>query len=102
MSDNEKVIQAVMAAIDELNEQLPKEKRLEKSVDTPLFGNGSDLDSLGLVSLATTIEQKIEEDLGITMTLLEDIAALEDANPFKTVKTLADYISSMLGKGVIE
>ena len=52
MTDNEKVIQAVMDAIDELNEQLPKEERLEKSVDTALFGDGGSLDSLGLVSFS--------------------------------------------------
>ncbi len=62
MTDNEKVIQAVMDAIDELNEQLPKEERLEKSVDTALFGDGGSLDSLGLVSLVTTLEPRSYHD----------------------------------------
>jgi acyl carrier protein len=98
MTNNEKVVQAVMEAIDQLNEHLPRENKLEKSVDTSLFGSGGRLDSLGLVSLVTTVEQKIEEHFGITATLLEDIAGLEDGNPFKTVKTLADYATSVLEK----
>ncbi len=98
MINNEKIVLAVMEAIDELNDQLPKEDKLEKSINTALFGNGGKLDSLGLVSLVTTIEQKIEENFGITATLLEDIADLENDNPFSTVKTLADYISSTLEK----
>ena len=102
MTDNEKVIQSVMAAIDELNEQLPKEERLKKSVDTALFGSGGTLDSLGLVSLVTTVEQKIEENFGITATLLEDIAVLEDENPFENVKTLVDYVTSIMEKNTIE
>ncbi len=102
MTNSEKAIQAVMEAMDELNEQLPKEERLEKSFDTPLFGSGGKLDSLGLVSLVTTIEQKIEENFGMTTTLLEDIAVLEVDNPFENVKSLANYIASALEKNAIE
>lgn len=91
-------MQAIFSAIDEINKQRPKEERLGKSIDAVLFGSDGKLDSLGLVSLITTIEQKIEEDFGISMTLLEEIAALEKENPFKTVGTLADYAASILGK----
>ncbi len=98
MSNNEKIILAVMEAIDELNGQLPKEDKLEKAMDTALFGEGGKLDSLGLVSLVTTVEQKIEENFGITATLLEDIADLENNNPFSTVKTLTDYVASVMEK----
>jgi hypothetical protein len=48
------------------------------------------------VSLVTTVEQKIEEDFGMTVTLLDDIAGLEHKNPFLTVKTLSDYVTSVL------
>lgn len=102
MTMNEKILQAVMDAIDELNGQLPKDERLEKSADTPLFGSGGSLDSLGLVSLVTTLEEVIEEKFGTTITLLEDIDALENDNPFETVRTLADYTASRLEKASIE
>lgn len=98
MINNEKIIQAVIEAIDELNKQLPKEEKLEKSVDTVLFGNEGSLDSLRLVSLVTTVEQKIEENFGITVTLLDDISALENDNPFVTVSSLAAYVTSILEK----
>ncbi len=98
MINNDKIVLVVMEAIDELNGQLPKEDKLEKSVDTALFGDGGKLDSLGLVSLVTTVEQKIEENFGISTTLLEDISDLENDNPFSTVKSLADYVASSLEK----
>ncbi len=101
MTTNEKITQAVMEAIDELNEQLPKDERLEKSTDAALFGNKGSLDSLGLISLVTTIEQKIEESLGISVTLLEDIADLENDNPFETVYTLSNFIAAALEKNTI-
>ena len=102
MTEITKVTQAVMDAIDELNEQLPKEERLEKSIDTPLFGSGGNLDSLGLVSLITSVEQKIEETIGVNLTLLEDIAVLEDENPFENVNTLAGYINSIIEKNRVD
>ena len=98
MITTEKVMQSVFDAIDELNGQFPKEERIEKSIDSVLFGGEGTLDSLGLISLVTTVEQKVEEDLGITVTLLDDIDVLEGENPFKTIKTLSDYITSILEK----
>jgi acyl carrier protein len=98
MPDTEKVVQAVMESIDELNWQLPKEEKLEKSIDTLLFGSEGKLDSLGLISLVTTVEQKIEEDFGMTVTLLDDLETLGEENPFETIQTLSDYVSSILEK----
>jgi acyl carrier protein len=98
MTDNEQIVQAVMEAIDELNGQLPKGEKLEKSVDTVLFGSGGNLDSLRLVSLVTTVEQKIEEKFGTAVTLLDDISAMENDNPFSTVNSLAAYAASILEK----
>ena len=98
MTNHEKILEAVMEAIDELNGQLPKGQKLDKSYNTALFGSGGGLDSLGLVSLVTTVEQKIEEKLGLTATLLEDVDLLENDNPFRTVNSLAEYVASVLEK----
>jgi acyl carrier protein len=98
MINDEKVLQTIFVAIDELNGQLPKEEKLEKSIDTALFGNEGNLDSLGLVSLVTSVEQRIEEDFGKTVTILEEMETLEDENPFETIKTLTDYVASILEK----
>jgi len=102
MPNNEKMIQAVMEAIDELNEQLPREEKLKKSPDTALMGSGGNLDSLRLVSLITTVEQKIEDKFGMTITLLDDVSSLENENPFRTVGSLANYAASILEKNAIE
>jgi len=102
MTNNEKIIQAISEAINELNEQLPKEDKLKKSLDTALMGSGGNLDSLRLVSLVTTVEQKIEDKFGITISLLDDAASLEGDNPFSTVSSLADYVASILEKNTIE
>ncbi len=46
-----KLTQLLFEVVDELNEQLPKDKRLEQSLNTVLFGETGTLDSLGLQSV---------------------------------------------------
>ena len=82
--------------VDEINQQLPKEQRLEKSIDTILSGQSGKLDSLGLVNLIVATEQKIEEEYGITITLANERAISQNNGPFKTIGTLADYIALLL------
>ena len=91
----EQIIVAIYAAIDEVNMQHPAARRMEKSERTKLFGEGSSLDSLGLVNLSVGLEQEISAKYNRELNLLEE--ALEDpANPFQCVGTLADYILKRL------
>ena len=97
MSDNEKFIQAIFYAIDEINEQLPEKKQiLTKSVDTVLFGESGKLDSLGLVSLIVATEQRLEELFEVYLTLADEKAMSQKNSPFRTVGTLAEYISKLM------
>ncbi|MEW6599505.1 MAG: hypothetical protein AB1499_00900 [Nitrospirota bacterium] len=96
MVSSEKIIQVIFEAIDELNEQLPKEERLEKSLNKVQFGSGGNIDSLRLVSLMTTLEQKIEEQFGITIAIFDHLASSENDNLFNTVASLADFLVSTM------
>jgi acyl carrier protein len=96
MAINEGVTQAVFSAVDEVNQQLPKEQQLEKSIGTVLVGQSGKLDSLGLVNLIVTVEQKIEEEFGITITLTDDEAMSQEDSPFETIGKLIDYVSLLL------
>ena len=96
MINTDEIIQVIFQAIDELNEQLPKEERLDKFVDMELFGSGGNLDSLKLVSLITTLEQKIDEKFGIAVTLFDHLATAENDNPFTSVSSLADFVALIL------
>jgi len=67
--NNGKIIQSIMDAIGEINERFPEEKRLSKSVDTVLNGESGKLDSLGLVSFVVAVEERIQNDLGVNISL---------------------------------
>jgi acyl carrier protein len=96
MTGNEKVIQAIFNAVEEVNRLLPENQQLVKSADTVLYGKFGKLDSLGLVNLIVTTEQKIEEEFGVTITLADESTMSQDQNPFRTIGTLADYAFLLL------
>lgn len=98
MPRREEVIRVIFRAVDELNREMPEERRLEKSADAALFGRQSVLDSLGLVSLIVAVEQKIEDEFGISITLADERALSRSESPFLTIGTLADYICELSGE----
>lgn len=98
MMVKEQLIQVIYEAIDEVNAVLPPEQQLEKSINTVLFGDSGKLDSLGLVNLIVTTEQKVEEQFGVTITLADEKAMSQRNSPFRTVESLAEYIPQIIAE----
>ena len=97
----EKILQLIYEAIDVLNTQLPQEEYIEKHDGTALFGSGSKLDSLGLINLIVAVEQNIEDEFDITIILADERAMSQKHSPFRTVRSLVDYIETLIdGKSI--
>jgi len=93
MVEMDKITKLVYDAIDEINKENSKKQKITKSLDTVLYGGQNNLDSLGLVNLIVNIEEKIEDNLGITIDLTDDKAMSQKRSPFRTIGTLVDYIT---------
>ncbi len=94
--NSEKIQQVVFGAIDEINLQLPEDKRIDKSADSSLFGKVGRLDSLGLVNLIVATEEKIEKEFGVQLTLTDQEMMTNENSPFQTVGSLLKHISNLL------
>ena len=94
--NNEKVQKAIFSAVEEINTQLTDEEKLEINKDSVLYGSKGKLDSLGLINLIVSVEQNIEDDFDITITLADERAMSQEHSPFRTIKTLTDYIEILL------
>jgi len=94
----ELITSAVFSTIEEINLQLPKEQRLEKTLDAPLFGESGPLDSLGLVNLIVLTEQNVQATTGKSVTLANEEAFSVKDSPFQSVRRLVEYISALLQK----
>lgn len=96
MIHSEKINETIFNALDEINQLLPDENKIEKKEDTVLYGANSRLDSLGLVNLIVAVEQAIQDELGQSVDLTDEKALSQKNSPFLTVKTLSDYITLLL------
>jgi D-alanine--poly(phosphoribitol) ligase subunit 2 len=98
VDSNDKILEAIYSAVDEINQQLPAKKRLAKSPDTVLFGKCGTLDSLGLVSLILAVEERIRDELDLSITLADERAMSQARSPFRSIKSLACYIPSLIAE----
>jgi len=87
----ERITSVVYDAIDELNEQFAEENRLEKTFETALLGSTGRLDSVGFVNLIVLVEEKCQDEFGLSISLTDDLGTGDD-NPLKTVGSFIDYL----------
>lgn len=92
----QKIIESIYLAIDEFNALVEEPKRLEKSPETVLFGEGSRMDSFGFVSLVVGVEGQIETNFDTTVAVVDERAMARRNSPFQSVNSLADYIAELL------
>jgi acyl carrier protein len=93
---SEKVLGCVYAAIDEANEDREGLLPLRKSLDTPIHGEGSELDSLALINFVVAVEEGVERGFGTPVALSDDRALAREPSPFASVRTLVEYIEELL------
>lgn len=94
--NREGVLQVMFAVIDEINETLPPDRQLKKSVETHLFDKQGKLDSIELVNFIVSLEQGIADEFGQAITLADEKAFSRETSPFRSVDSLADYLMERL------
>ena len=87
----------ILESIESLNEDLCNDNLDHPDEMTSLYGGkDSTLDSLALVNLIVDLEEKIEEVFGKVIVLSDEKAMSQRRSPFRSVKTLCDYIEALL------
>ena len=80
----------VKKSIEELNELLPKEKKLSIGKTTPLIDEKSSLESIDLVNLFVCLEKNLKENKNYTLTFDEILQNIED---LKTIGSLEFFLT---------
>lgn len=96
--ESKKIYEIVRISIEELNKQLPHEKRISTDENTTIVGSDSLLDSLGMVTLFVIIETHISKH-GIDCNLLDELIADYDVHPFTTIGSLVKWIEGGVKNG---
>ena len=85
----------VVGAVEMTNMAREPDQQLDTSKDAILYGPGSSLDSLGLVGLIIDVEEAFQ-DAGIEISLNNDSAMSQTKSPFQSIRSLVDYIASIV------
>ena len=93
----DKIKEVIFQAIDNVNALLDEDGKIEKSLNADLLSQSTKLDSLGLVNLILAIEEIIQDDFGVAVTLASSMAMSSSSSPFRSIQILIDHIDTILG-----
>jgi acyl carrier protein len=85
-------LEIVLASLKEVFEQTGVAPPDSLAEETVLVGEAAVLDSLGVVQLIVEIEQRVEQNHGVSVTLANDKAMSARSSPFRTVGVLTDHV----------
>lgn len=99
MNNNEAaVLDAIYKALNSLNQERAPAEQISIGPDTCLFGEGSALDSLSLVSVIVDLEMLVSDQFGKSISLTDDRAMGSDPVPFTNVQALKSYLLELLAE----
>jgi hypothetical protein len=95
--NNPEIQEVVLTAIRNLNLARRAEDQLQETPSALIFGPGSPLDSMGLVSLIIDIEELLFEK-GCQVTLSDERAVSQSRSPFRDIPTIVSYINTLINE----
>lgn len=88
------VVELIVACLRDVVDEPEKASAL--GVNTALIGPDSVLDSIRLVQLLVEVEQRVEQEHGITVQLTDERALTQEKSPFRSVAALAEYAGMLI------
>jgi len=94
------ILNIIISTLKEIIKQkdLSVENELEES--TILLGIDSVFDSIILVTLVADIEEKIEDNFDIFITIVDEKAMSLQQSPFLTIQSLCDYVCLLINQEI--
>ena len=94
--DRSAIAALVLASLNDVLAQADEPPAETPGEETHLVGRRAVLDSLGMVTLIVDLEQRIEEEYDVALTLADDRAMSQKNSPFLSVRSLTDYICTLV------
>ena len=86
----------IYPVVDEMKSFAIFPERFNRIPEVVLFGQDGNLDSLTLVSFLVAVEGRVEDETGRTVRLVSEKAMSRKHSPFRTLKSLAEYVEELL------
>jgi len=92
------IFEIVVSQLNVLNGTLPEDQKFTVGNDTILFGRGSSIDSMSLVSVIVDLEAYFFDEKGLEISLTDDKAMTREISPFDNVNNLVDYLYEIINQ----
>ena len=96
MNSESKILEVIYKTIDDINSEL--KISMNKSHDSAIIGQDSELDSLGVFSFVTCLENHIETQFNTTISLINDDFLNGNTEHLQNVNQLQEYLTHILEK----
>jgi acyl carrier protein len=93
---NSSVLQLIERCTREIGEEHDVAVPGDLDAATRLIGRQGLLDSLALVSLVIAVEEALEDEFGLSVSLADERAMSQIRSPFRSIGTLAEYVSLLI------
>jgi acyl carrier protein len=97
--ENHDTLEQILTSLRDIIEENNEDSEIdvnELNESTQLIGKNAILDSLTLVSLIVDVEQKVNDQYNLTITVADERAMSQEKSPFRTIRTLADYVNMLV------
>ena len=91
-----KIKEIILKSLLDLKKELEYKELNNPTEETRLYGGKGLLDSLGLVSFTTDLEERISDEFDKDIILADEKAMSQRTSPFRDVKSLIIYIQKLL------
>lgn len=91
-ANKEQVTTTILNTLKDLVDTLPEDQKFSPHKNTRLFGAGSPIDSLTLVSFIVELESVFSSEYDSEIVLTDDRAMTREKSPFDSVDELSNYI----------
>lgn len=88
----ESFLEYIKKGIEEINITREQKIPLEELDNIRLYGDGGVFDSMQLVNFLMLVEERMNDEMGIAMTIVSEKAISRKISPFSTVSALLDYL----------
>ncbi|MGQ3892017.1 hypothetical protein [Legionella sp. CNM-4043-24] len=86
-----KIQKIIIDAVEDLNQYLEDKLPAKDADECQLYGQSSSMDSISLVTLIASVEQKIEDKFGVSIILASEKAMSMRNSPFLSIGKLTDF-----------
>ncbi len=96
--NKQEITAIVIYQVEQINDTFPESQKIIVNENTVLFGNGSSIDSLSLVSVIVDLEVLFSDEHGFDISLTDDRAMTREISPFDSVASLVDFIFEIISE----